>query len=294
MLLAVSGGVDSSVAALLLQKAIGEKLHCVFVDNGLLRYGEFEEVKNFFENLQINFHTINAKEQFLKELDGIIDPEDKRKAIGHAFIKVFEKKSKELGDFKYLGQGTIYPDRVESAATSTQSGVIKTHHNVGGLPEFMNLDLIEPLADLYKDEVRQVGEVLGLDENWLNRHPFPGPGLAVRMLGEITEEKLQAIRECDKIVVEELKKNNLYNKVWQAFAVLLNDKTTGVMGDARTYNHAVSIRVVNSVDAMSASASELDILFLKKVANRIVNEVDGVNRVLYDLTDKPPATIEFE
>jgi len=294
VLMGVSGGVDSTVSAELIHRAIGEKLHCVFVNNGLLRKGEYEEVCSFFERYNFNFFPIDSTELFLSRLKGITDPEEKRRIIGKTFIEVFEQQANKLGDFHFLGQGTIYPDRIESAQPSSQASTIKTHHNVGGLPEKMNLDLIEPLMDLYKDEVREVGRILEIDENLLSRHPFPGPGLAVRIIGEVTEDRLRIVRQSDHILAEELKNHGLYHKSWQVLTALLNIKTVGVMGDARTYQYPIVIRCVESNDAMTASASSIPIKVLKKIGTRIVNEVDGVNRVFYDLTDKPPATIEYE
>ena len=294
VLMGVSGGVDSTVSAELIHRAIGKNLHCVFVNNGLLRKGEYEEVCNFFERYNFNFFPIDSTKLFLSRLKGVIDPEEKRRIIGKTFIEVFEQQANKLGDFQFLGQGTIYPDRIESAEPSSQASTIKTHHNVGGLPEKMNLDLIEPLMDLYKDEVREVGRILGIDENLLNRHPFPGPGLAVRIIGEVSEDHLRIVRESDHILAQELKKHQLYHKSWQVLTAFLNIKTVGVMGDARSYQYPIVIRCVESSDAMTASASSIPIKILKKIGTRIVNEVDGVNRVFYDLTDKPPATIEYE
>ncbi|MFX1515407.1 MAG: glutamine-hydrolyzing GMP synthase [Promethearchaeota archaeon] len=294
VLMGVSGGVDSTVSAELIHRAIGENLHCVFVNNGLLREGEYEEVCEYFERYNFNFFPVNSTELFLSRLKGVIDPEEKRRIIGNTFIEVFEQQANEIGKFQFLGQGTIYPDRIESAQPSSQASTIKTHHNVGGLPEKMNLDLIEPLMDLYKDEVREVGRILEIDENLLNRHPFPGPGLAVRIIGEITPNRLRIVRQSDHILTEELKKQGLYYKSWQVLTAFLNIKTVGVMGDARSYQYPIVIRCVESTDAMTASASSIPIEVLKKIGTRIVNEVDGVNRVFYDLTDKPPATIEYE
>jgi len=294
VLMGVSGGVDSTVSAELIHRAIGENLYCVFVNNGLLRKGEYEEVCKFFESYNFNFFPIDSTELFLSRLKGVIDPEEKRKIIGMTFIEVFEQQARKLGNFKFLGQGTIYPDRIESAQPSSQASIIKTHHNVGGLPGKMNLDLIEPLMDLYKDEVREVGKILEIDANLLNRHPFPGPGLAVRIIGEVTTDRLRIVRQSDHILSEELKKHRLYQNSWQIFTAFLNVKTVGVMGDARSYQYPIVIRCVESNDAMTASASSIPIKILKKIGTRIVNEVDGVNRVFYDLTDKPPATIEYE
>lgn len=294
VLMGISGGIDSSVAAEIIHRAIGDNLYCIFVDNGLLREGEFEEVCSYYEKMGLNFCSVNAAELFLSRLTGVVDPEEKRKIIGNAFIEVFEEEGKELGSFSFLGQGTIYPDRVESAQTSAQASTIKTHHNVGGLPEVMKLALLEPLKDLYKDEVRRVGSILNLPEQLVKRHPFPGPGLAVRIVGEIIPERLRILRESDDILKEELENEGVYNDLWQVFTAFLDIKTVGVMGDARSYQNPLVIRCVDSIDAMTANSSIIKIEILKKIASRIVNEVDGVNRVFYDLTDKPPATIEYE
>lgn len=294
VIMGVSGGVDSTVAAELIRRAIGNNLVCVFVNNGLLRKGEFKEVCSFFNKSDYNFHTVDASNYFLSKLENVINPERKRKIIGKSFIEIFEKKAKELGDFDFLGQGTIYPDRIESAEPSSQASVIKTHHNVGGLPEKMNLALVEPLKDLYKDEVRKVGKILEIDKYLLNRHPFPGPGLAVRIVGKITSNRLRIVRESDYILTEELKKENLYQTLWQSFTAFLGVRSVGVMGDARSYQYPIVIRCVQSTDAMTANAASISIGILKRIGSRIVNEVDGINRVLYDLTDKPPSTIEYE
>ncbi len=299
VILGLSGGVDSSVAAVLLHEAIGDRLHCIFVNNGLLRKHEVEEVqKRFKEKLGFkNFHHVNAEEIFLKSLENVEDPEKKRKIIGHAFIEVFEKKALELEkqfpDITFLAQGTIYPDRVESAATSKAAAKIKSHHNLT-LPETMKLELLEPLRDLYKDEVRRIGAKLGLDEDVLKRHPFPGPGLAVRCLGAINKEKLDTLREADYILIEEIKKAGKYDELWQVFCVYIPVKTVGIMGDFRTYENICSIRAVESLDAMTASFAKLDWELLDKIATRIINEVKGFNRVVYDISNKPPATIEYE
>ncbi len=299
IIMAVSGGVDSTVAATIIHLAVGDKLHCVFVNNGLLRKGEAEDVVRMFkEKLKFrNFHVVEASDLFLERLKGVIDPEEKRKVIAHTFIEVFEKKARELeeeyGEFRFLGQGTIYPDRVESAATSQAAMRIKSHHNVT-LPERMKLRIVEPLASLYKDEVRRLGEKLGIPKEIVWRHPFPGPSLAVRVLGEVTREKLEIVREADAIVEEEIRKAGVYEKLWQTFAVLLPIRAVGVMGDARTYDYVVAIRAVESIDAMTANFAKLDWNLLERIASRIVNEVEGVNRVVYDVTNKPPATIEWE
>ncbi|MFW9777984.1 MAG: glutamine-hydrolyzing GMP synthase [Candidatus Heimdallarchaeota archaeon] len=294
VLMGVSGGVDSTVAAELIRKAIGQKLYCVFLDNGLLRMNEFEEVRTFFDQSEYNFHAYDVSNIFLSRLTDIRDPEEKRRIIGKTFIEVFEEKAKSLGNFDFLGQGTIYPDRIESAQPSSQASVIKTHHNVGGLPEKMALDLLEPLKDLYKDEVRRIGKLLKIPDGLIRRHPFPGPGLAVRVVGEITKDRLQIVRESDQILVEELKKAGLYSSLWQSFTALLSIETVGVMGDARSYQYPVVIRAVESTDGMTANVADVSVSTLKKIASRIANEVEGVNRVFFDLTNKPPATIEYE
>jgi len=299
VILGLSGGVDSSVCAVLLHKAIGDRLHSIFVNNGLLRKGEEIEVqKTFQEKLRFkNFHYIDAENFFLERLKNVSDPEEKRKIIGHAFIEVFENKTIELEkthpNIKFLAQGTIYPDRIETAATSKTASKIKSHHNLT-LPENMKLKIIEPLKDLYKDEVRKIGEKLGLDKELIERHPFPGPGLAVRCLGPIDKEKLDILREADSILIEEIKKAGIYNSLWQAFCVLIPVKTVGVMGDFRTYEYICSIRTVESLDAMTANFAKLDWDLLEKIASRIINEVKGFNRVVYDISNKPPSTIEYE
>ncbi len=289
---ALSGGVDSTVAAVLTHRAIGDQLYCIFVDHGLLRKGEAQEVESYFRQLNLPFKTVNAGKLFLEKLKGVEDPEEKRKIIGNTFIEVFEEEAKKVGA-EFLLQGTLYPDVVESAGIPGAQ-VIKTHHNVGGLPERMNLKLLEPLRELFKDEVREIGKVLGVPEGILKRHPFPGPGLAIRILGEVKEEDLQILREADAIFIEELKRWGLYDKVWQAFAVLLPVKSVGVMGDVRTYERVVGLRAVDSVDGMTADWSRLPYEFLDHVMRRIINEVKGINRVVYDVSSKPPATIEWE
>ncbi|MFX0016841.1 MAG: glutamine-hydrolyzing GMP synthase [Candidatus Hermodarchaeota archaeon] len=294
VVMGVSGGVDSTVTAELIHRAIGSNLVCVFVNNGLLRKGEYQEVCNHFTKLGYSFFTIDASEFFLNRLKGVTNPEEKRKIIGKSFIEIFELKTKELGDFNFLGQGTIYPDRIESAEPSSQASVIKSHHNVGGLPEKMRLSLVEPLKELYKDEVRKIGRIMGIDENFLRRQPFPGPGLAVRIVGEVTLDRIKIVQESDYILNEELKKESIYSGLWQSFASFLDIRSVGVMGDARSYQYPIVIRCVQSNDAMTANAALIDIEVLKRIASRIVNEVDGVNRVFYDLTDKPPSTIEYE
>ena len=298
VIMGVSGGVDSAVAANLIHKAIGNRLYCVFVDHGLIRKNEAEEVKNFFEELRFkHFHFVYASGIFLERLKGIVDPEEKRKIIGHTFIEVFESKVLELEkkhpSIKFLGQGTIYPDRIESAQPTIYASKIKSHHNLT-LPEKMKLKVIEPLKELYKDEVRKLGKSLKIPEEILNRHPFPGPGLAIRILGEITEERLRILKEADYIFIDELKKSGYYDKTWQAFAALLPVKSVGVMGDARTYEYVISLRAVTSLDAMTADWAKLPYEFLENISTRIINEVRGVNRVLYDITQKPPGTIEYE
>ena len=299
VIMGVSGGVDSAVAATLLHKAIGSRLYCVFVDHGLIRKGEAEEVRNFFEKkLKFrHFYFIDASHIFLEKLKGITDPEEKRKIIGHTFIEVFEGKVAELEKkhkgIKFLGQGTIYPDRIESAQPSKYASKIKSHHNLT-LPDKMKLKITEPLKELYKDEVRELGKTLNIPNEIINRHPFPGPGLAIRILGEITEERLNILKEADYIFIEELKKSGCYAKTWQAFAALIPVKTVGVMGDARTYEYIISLRAVTSFDAMTADWAKLPNELLEKISSRIINEVRGVNRVLYDITQKPPGTIEYE
>jgi GMP synthase (glutamine-hydrolysing) len=291
----LSGGVDSSVTALLLHEAIGDQLTCVFVDTGLLRAGEPEEVVALFRgHFNIPLVVVDAAGEFLTRLAGIDEPEAKRKTIGSAFIDVFEREAKALGGADFLAQGTLYPDVIESVSFKGPSVTIKSHHNVGGLPERMQLTLVEPLRELFKDEVRALGRELGLPEAFVGRHPFPGPGLAVRVLGEVTRERLEVLRQADAIFLEEIRLAGLYDAIWQAFAVLLPVRTVGVMGDARTYEHVCALRAVTSVDGMTADFFHFDMEFLGRVANRIVNEVRGINRVVYDVTSKPPGTIEWE
>lgn len=294
VILGLSGGVDSSVAAMILHKAIGKNLHCIFVDNGLLRKNEFESVLESYKHMGLNVKGVNAKDKFYAELNGVSDPEKKRKAIGKVFIDVFDEESKLVSNAQWLAQGTIYPDVIESVSVKGPSATIKSHHNVGGLPDYMKLKIVEPLRSLFKDEVRRVGKQLGLDENILNRHPFPGPGLAIRILGEITEEKIRIIQEVDAIFIEGLKSHDLYKEVWQAGAIFLPIQSVGVMGDERTYESVVALRAVSSTDGMTADWCHLPYEFLAKISNEIINKVKGVNRVVYDISSKPPATIEWE
>ena len=296
VILGLSGGVDSSVAAVLINRAIGHRLVCVFVDNGLLRKNERNIVREVFQkHFNINLKVIDASAEFLSALKGVVDPEKKRKIIGRTFIKVFDREAKKIGNVKFLAQGTLYPDLIESrSAFGGPSATIKTHHNVGGLPKKMHLKLIEPLKYLFKDEVRQVGRELKLPQEILGRHPFPGPGLAVRIIGDITKERCDILREVDARFIETLKKEGLYDKIWQAFAVLLPIKSVGVMGDERTYESVVAIRAVTSVDGMTADWARIPYEVLGKISNRIINEVKGVNRVAYDVSSKPPSTIEWE
>ncbi|NIA08352.1 MAG: glutamine-hydrolyzing GMP synthase [Nitrospiraceae bacterium] len=291
---AISGGVDSTVTAILVNKAVGHQLTSIFVNNGLLRKGEAETVLAFLKQFHLNVRYVNAGERFLKGLSGVKDPEKKRKIIGESFIRVFEKEARHIGGVKFLAQGTLYPDVIESTSFRGPSARIKSHHNVGGLPEVMQLKLIEPLRELFKDEVRKVGKELGMPEELIFRQPFPGPGLAIRVLGEVTPERLEVLREADAIVLEEMKASGWYRKVWQSFAVLLPIKTVGVMGDERSYDNVVAIRVVDSLDAMTADWTRLPPDLLARLSNRIINEVVGVNRVCYDISSKPPATIEWE
>jgi GMP synthase (glutamine-hydrolysing) len=293
---ALSGGVDSSVAAALAHRAVGEQLTCVFVDNGLLRRGEGEQVRQAFaQQLHLDLHFLDASKSFLAALRGVTDPERKRKIIGGLFIKHFEAEAKtKLGDAKFLVQGTLYPDVIESVSFKGPSATIKTHHNVGGLPTRMKLRLIEPLRELFKDEVRVLGKELGLPDEIIWRQPFPGPGLAIRILGSVTAERLRMLREAEAIVEREIRQSGLYRELWQAFAVLLPVKTVGVMGDQRTYEHVVAIRAVTSLDGMTADWARLPPELLGTISNRIINEVKGVNRVVYDLSSKPPSTIEWE
>jgi len=294
VVLGLSGGVDSSVAAMLLHKAIGKQLHCIFVDNGLLRKNEFVSVLDSYQHMGLNVKGVDAGAQFLSALHGISDPELKRKAIGRTFIEVFDAEAHQIEDAKWLAQGTIYPDVIESVSVKGPSATIKSHHNVGGLPDYMKLKVVEPLKSLFKDEVRRVGRTLGLDPAILNRHPFPGPGLGIRILGEITAEKVTTLQEADFIYIEGLKKYGLYDKVWQAGTILLPVHSVGVMGDERTYENVVALRAVGSTDGMTADWSHLPYEFLATISSEIINKVKGVNRVVYDISSKPPATIEWE
>ena len=292
---ALSGGVDSTVVAVLLHKAIGKNLHCIFVDNGVLRSGEGDEVVTYLrEHFDLNLKLVNAQDRFLDLLAGVEDPEKKRKIIGHTFIDVFDEEARAIGNVEWLAQGTLYPDVIESVSHKGPSAVIKSHHNVGGLPEKMNMKLIEPLRELFKDEVRQVGAELGMPESVIWRQPFPGPGLAIRVIGEVTRERLDILRKADTIVQQELRDAGWYRKIWQGFAVLLPLKTVGVMGDGRTYEHVIALRCVDSVDAMTADWARLPYDLLERISRRIINEVKGVNRVVYDVSSKPPSTIEWE
>lgn len=291
----LSGGVDSSVVAVLIHRAIGDQLTCVFVNNGLLRKGEAEKVVNLFtKHFKINLKYVDATDRFLDKLAGVTDPEQKRKVIGNEFIYLFEEEAKKLGKVDYLAQGTLYPDVIESVSTKGPSAVIKSHHNVGGLPEKMNLKLLEPVRELFKDEVRLLGRELGMPDEVIHRQPFPGPGLAIRCICEITAERLEILREADAVVLDEIRKAGLYRDIWQSFAILLPVKTVGVMGDARTYDYTIAIRAVNSLDGMTADWVKLPYELLGSISSRIINEVKGVNRVVYDISQKPPSTIEWE
>jgi len=295
VLCGLSGGVDSSVVAAMLYEAIGDQLVPVFVDNGLLRKGEREQVEQVFKvNLKVPLVVADARELFLSRLEGVENPEEKRKIIGHTFIEVFEQEAKKHEGIKFLAQGTLYPDVIESISVNGPSEVIKSHHNVGGLPDWMDFELIEPLRELFKDEVRKIGLELGLPSDMINRHPFPGPGLAIRIMGDVNPADLDLLREADVILLDELKASGYYAKTWQAFAVLLNVKSVGVMGDNRTYDNTVCVRVVEAVDGMTATFAHLPHDLLERISRRIINEVDGINRVVYDISSKPPATIEWE
>lgn len=294
VVLGLSGGVDSSVAAILLHKAIGKNLHCIFVDNGLLRKDEFEQVLEQYKHMGLNIRGIDAKDRFLSQLDGLKDPELKRKAIGRVFIEVFDDAAHEVQDVVWLAQGTIYPDIIESVSVKGPSATIKSHHNVGGLPDFMKLKIVEPLNTLFKDEVRRVGKSLGIESFILGRHPFPGPGLAIRILGDVTAEKVAILQEADAIYINNLKEAGLYDQVWQAGAIFLPVQSVGVMGDERTYENVICLRAVESVDGMTADWCHLPYNVLAKISNEIINKVRGINRVVYDISSKPPATIEWE
>ena len=295
VVLGLSGGVDSTVAGVLLNKAIGDNLYCIFVDNGLLRKNEFESVLNQYKGMGLNVKGVDAKDRFYEVLAGLSDPEEKRKVIGNKFIDVFDDEAQLIEDVLWLAQGTIYPDVIESvSATGGPSATIKSHHNVGGLPEFMKLKIVEPLNTLFKDEVRRIGRSMGISQDLLGRHPFPGPGLAIRILGDITPEKVRILQEVDHIFISSLKEAGLYNEVWQAGAIFLPVQSVGVMGDERTYENAVAIRAVASTDGMTADWVHLPYEFLAKVSNDIINQVKGINRVVYDISSKPPATIEWE
>ncbi|MCX6252811.1 MAG: glutamine-hydrolyzing GMP synthase [Bacteroidetes bacterium] len=294
VVLGLSGGVDSTVAGTLLHKAIGKNLHCIFVDNGLLRKNEFQKVLDSYLHMDMNVKGVDASDRFLNALEGIADPETKRKIIGKTFIDVFEEEAGKIEGIKWLAQGTIYPDVIESISVKGPSATIKSHHNVGGLPEHLNLKIIEPLNSLFKDEVRKVGRKLGIDNSLISRHPFPGPGLAVRILGDITREKVRLLQDADDIYIQGLINDHLYDNVWQAFSILLPIRSVGVMGDERTYENVLSLRAVTSTDGMTADWAHLPYDFLAKISNEIINKVKGINRVVYDISSKPPATIEWE
>ena len=294
VVMALSGGVDSTVAATLIHRAIGDNLYCIFVDNGLLRKDEFQQVLDGYKHLGLNTKGIDARQRFYAELDGVTDPEKKRKIIGKGFIDVFNEEALQLTDVSFLGQGTIYPDVIESMSVHGPSATIKSHHNVGGLPEKMHLSLIEPLRMLFKDEVRRVGRELGIDELFIGRHPFPGPGLGIRILGAVSEEKVKMLQEADAIYIQHLRDSGMYKEVWQAGAILLPVQSVGVMGDERTYEFTVALRAVTSVDGMTADWAHLPYDLLARISNDIINRVKGINRVVYDISSKPPATIEWE
>ena len=290
----LSGGIDSTVTAALLKETIGKNLHCIFVDTGLLRLNEAKEIVSSYKQMQLNLKVVNAESRFLEKLKGVTDPEKKRKIIGKEFIKVFEEQSNKIKDVKYLAQGTLYPDIIESVSVKGPSATIKSHHNVGGLPKKMKLKLVEPLRELFKDEVRKAGKVLGVPDEILCRHPFPGPGLAIRIMGEITKQRLAILRQADSLFIEELKSSAIYDDIWQAFSVFIPVKTVGVMGDERTYENVIALRAVTSTDGMTASWAKIPYEILEKISVRIINEVKGINRVVYDISTKPPSTIEWE
>jgi GMP synthase (glutamine-hydrolysing) len=294
VILGLSGGVDSSVAALLLHRAIGKRLHCIFINNGLLRKDEFTEVQEAYKQLDLNVHAIDASSRFYTELNGVSDPETKRKIIGRVFVEVFQDEAKRIPEAKWLAQGTIYPDVIESVSVKGPSATIKSHHNVGGLPESLHLGIVEPLRSLFKDEVRRVGKELGLPGEILNRHPFPGPGLAIRIIGDITEAKVKLLQEADAIYIEKLKSSGWYDQIWQAGSILLPVHSVGVMGDERTYEQVVALRAVTSTDGMTADWVHIPYELLADISNSIINRVKGINRVVYDISSKPPATIEWE
>ncbi len=290
----LSGGVDSSVAAALINEAVGRNLYCIFVDTGCMRLNEAQEVRDAFSGFEMNFISLDAQDRFLENLKGVEDPEKKRKIMGEQFIRVFEQEAKKISGVGFLAQGTLYPDVIESTSVKGPSAVIKSHHNVGGLPEKMDLEIVEPLRELFKDEVRSVGEKLGLPSFLIDRHPFPGPGLAIRIIGEVTRERLSILRNADSIFIEELKKSGAYDEIWQAFCVFIPVKTVGVMGDERTYENVCALRAVSSTDGMTADWSKISYELLGKISARIINEVKGINRVVYDISTKPPSTIEWE
>ncbi|HNW48945.1 MAG TPA: glutamine-hydrolyzing GMP synthase, partial [Bacteroidales bacterium] len=294
VILGLSGGVDSTVAGVLLHRAIGKNLYCIFVDNGLLRKDEFETVLHSYKDMGLNVIGVEAGDRFLDAMSGISDPELKRKAIGKTFIDVFDTESHKIENVSWLAQGTIYPDVIESVSVNGPSATIKSHHNVGGLPDYMKLKIVEPLRSLFKDEVRRVGRALGIKDELISRHPFPGPGLGIRVLGEVSREKLSILKDADAIFIRSLKESGLYNEVWQAATILLPIKSVGVMGDERTYEYTIALRAVTSTDGMTADWVHLPYEFLAKVSNDIINKVKGVNRVVYDISSKPPATIEWE
>ena len=294
VVLGLSGGVDSSVAAVLLNKAIGSQLTCIFVDNGLLRKNEFSSVLESYRGMGLNVIGVDAKQDFYRELAGVTEPERKRKIIGRLFIETFDREASKIKDVKWLAQGTIYPDVIESAGVLGPAATIKSHHNVGGLPEKMNLKIVEPLRLLFKDEVRRVGKALNVSNNILGRHPFPGPGLAIRIIGDITAQKVEILQNVDDIFIQGLREDGLYDQIWQAGAILLPVQSVGVMGDERTYENVVALRAVHSTDGMTADWVHLPYEFLAKISNKIINKVKGVNRVVYDISSKPPATIEWE